>query len=190
MITVWKVLNILIDFGWAKNMSLRVVFSLFALVKYTYLCSSNFEIKYCMSPLILLHHLVRIFYTCMIVIKLSLFFCFKSMRIFLDNAKLFVMSITLFFSSSFILPARRWSANFGTNSWLWIALSIANHQSFVSLSNKSRNLNRQSHFLELMPSRFDFFLAFGGLYSPLLSHCIVKNVLFKLNLSIYIYIYI
>jgi len=111
-------------------------------------------------------------------------FPFKSVRIFLGTAKLFVMSITLFFFSSFILPIWRWSVNFGTNSWLWILQNIAIHQSFVSFSKKPRNLNRHSHFLELVPWRFGFFLVLGGLYSPLLSHCIVKNDLFKLDLSI------
>ena len=44
--------------------------------------------------------------------------------------------------------------------------------------------NRQLHFLESMPSRFGFFLVLGGLYIPLLSHCIVKYDLFITDLSI------
>ena len=55
------------------------------------------------------------------------FFCFKFVRIFLGKVKLFIMLTTLFFSSSFILPARKWPSNFGFNSWLWIPLSMANH---------------------------------------------------------------
>ena len=94
------------------------------------------------------------------------------------------MLVTLFFSSSFILPARRWPTNFGANSWLWIPQNIAIHQSFVSFSKKPHNLNGHSHFLEPVPWRFGFFLVLGGLYSPLFSHCIVKNDLFKLDLSI------
>jgi len=63
-------------------------------------------------------------------------FSFKSVRIFLGAAKLFVMSITLFFSV-FSRSARRWPTNFGANSWLWIPQSIAIHQYFVSLSKKT-----------------------------------------------------
>jgi len=74
-------------------------------------------------------------------------FFFKSVRIFLGNAKLFFMSTTLFISSSFILPAIRRQANFGSNAWLWIPLNIVNHQSFGSFSKKQRNLNGQSYFL-------------------------------------------
>jgi len=43
---------------------------------------------------------------------------------------------------------------------------------------------RQSHFLEPVTSRFDFFLVFCDLYSPFLSNCNVNVYLFKLDLSI------
>jgi len=94
------------------------------------------------------------------------------------------MSITFFFSSALSLPAIRCPDNFLSKSWLCIPQSIASHQSFVSLSKKPFNLNRQLHFLEPLPSRFGFFLVLGGLYIPLLSHCIVKYGLFKNDLSI------
>jgi hypothetical protein len=135
-------------------------------------------------PLSPLRHLVRTLYTCLIVVTLSFLFCFKLVRIFRGTAKLFVMSITFFFSSALSLPARRCLDNFYSKSWLCIPQSIASHQSFVSLSKKPFNLNGQLHFLEPMPSRFCFFLVLGGLYIPLLSHCIVKYDLFKTDLSI------
>jgi len=112
------------------------------------------------------------------------FFSFKSVRIFLGAAKLFVMSITLCFSSAFSRPARRWPDNFGAKSWLWIPQSMAIHQSCVLFSKKHFNLNRQLHFLEPVPSSFSFFLVLGGLYSPLLSHCIVIYGVIVLDLSI------
>ena len=117
-------------------------------------------------------------------VSLSLFFSFKSLRIFIGFAKLFVMSITLCFSSAFSRPARRWPINFGANSWLWITQSIAIQHSCVFFSKKYFNLNRHSHFLDPVPSSFSFFLVLGGLYSSLLSHCIVKYDLIKLDLFI------
>jgi len=94
------------------------------------------------------------------------------------------MSITFFFSSALSLPAIRCPDNFSSKSWLCIPQSIAIHQSLVSLSKKSFKLNGQLHFLEPMLSRFGFFLVLGGLYIPLLSHCIVKYDLFITDLSI------
>jgi len=137
-----------------------------------------------MLPLSPLRHLVRTLYTCLIVVTLSLLFCFKLVRIFRGTVKLFVMSISFFLSSALSLPAIRCPDNFSSKSWLCIPQSIASHQSFVSLSKKPFNLNGQLHFLELMSSRFGFFLVLGGLYIPLLSHCIVKYDLFITDLTI------
>ena len=100
------------------------------------------------------------------------------------TVKLFVMSITFFFSSALSLSAIRCPDNYSSKSWLCIPQSIASHQSFVSLSKKPFNLNGQLHFLEPMPSRFGFFLVLGDLYIPLLSHCIVKYGFFITELSI------
>jgi len=126
----------------------------------------------CIVQLLYIHH--------------ALFFSFKSMRILLGNAKHFVMSTTFFFSSSLSLPARKWPPNFGSNSWLWTPLSMVNHQSFVYFSKRPCILNRQSHFLEHVPSSFNFFFAFDGLYTPFLSYCNVNIGFFRLDLSIHI----
>jgi len=45
-------------------------------------------------------------------------------------------------------------------------------------------LKRHPHFLQLVPSRFNFFFVFGGLYSPLISQCNVSIGFIRLDISI------
>lgn len=148
--TLGKLVNNLIDSGWALNMSWKVVASHFVLVKWTYLWSFNFTTKYYIY--VLSSRWLSDSLTCI----LDLFYILHALFSFpiqvdqniLCYTKFLVKSPTSFLFSPLNLPASMCLSNFGAFLWLWTPLRITNDHSFVSLRTYQYNLNRHPHFLD------------------------------------------